>query len=99
MLLCRLVKVMESPDALLHGAIAISMHQVDNVDPAAVDATIQGYVDTIRSRVRGSQPQALMAHLHDFLFEEQGFAGNTDDYYGTANSYLPGNQSAACRSR
>src|SRR5215213_5770686 len=88
-LLSRQVKVIDSPDALLHGAIAISMHQVENIDPAAVDATIQGYVDTIRSRVRGTQPQALMAHLHEFLFEEEGFSGNTEDYYGTANSYLP----------
>ena len=88
-LLSRQVKVIDSPDALLQGAVAISMHQVDNVDPAAVDAQIQRYVDTIRSRVRGSQPQALMAHLHEFLFEEKGFCGNTEDYYGTANSYLP----------
>jgi regulator of sirC expression with transglutaminase-like and TPR domain len=88
-LLARQVKVIDSPDALLHGAIAISMHQVDNVNPAVVDAKIQSYADTIRSRVRGSQPQALMAHLHDFLFEEEGFSGNTEDYYGTANSYLP----------
>ena len=88
-LLARQVKVIESPDALLQGAIAIAMHQVDNIDPAAVDATIQGYADTVRSRVRGPQPQALMAHLHEFLFEEEGFSGNTEDYYGTANSYLP----------
>lgn len=88
-LLARQVKVIESPDALLQGAIAIAMHQVDEIDPAAVDATLQRYADTIRSRVRGTQPQALMAHLHEFLFEEEGFCGNTEDYYGTANSYLP----------
>jgi regulator of sirC expression with transglutaminase-like and TPR domain len=88
-LLARQVKVIDSPDALLQGAIAIAMHQVDNIDPASVDATLQSYADAIRSRVRGSQPQALMAHLHEFLFEEQGFSGNTEDYYGTANSYLP----------
>jgi regulator of sirC expression with transglutaminase-like and TPR domain len=80
---------MNSPDSLLQGAIAISMHQMEDVDPAAVDATLQGYVDTIRSRVRGRQPQALMAHMHEFLFEEQEFRGNADDYYNPANSYLP----------
>jgi regulator of sirC expression with transglutaminase-like and TPR domain len=78
-----------SPDALLNGAVAISMHQLDDVDPAAVDATIQQYADTIRSHVRGRQPQALLAHLHDYLFDELGFAGNTEDYYNPANSYLP----------
>jgi regulator of sirC expression with transglutaminase-like and TPR domain len=80
---------LNSSDALLHGAIAIAMHQMDDADPARVDATLQGYVDTIRSRVRGGQPQALLAHMHDFLFEEQDFQGNCDDYYNTANSHLP----------
>ena len=88
-LLSQQVRSIDSPDALLNGAIAISMHQLENVDPAKVDAQLQGYVDTVRSRVRGSQPQALLAHLHEFLFEEEGFTGDTDDYYSTQNSYLP----------
>ena len=55
----------ESPDALLYGATAISMHQLENVDPAAVDAKLQFYADVVRGRVRGSQPQAVVAHLHE----------------------------------
>ena len=39
--------------------------------------------------MRGRQPQALLAHLHEFLFEEEGFTGDTDDYYNPLNSYLP----------
>lgn len=88
-LLSEQVSHINSPDALLNGAVAISMHQLDDVDPAAVDGTIQQYADAIRSRVRGRQPQALLAHLHEYLFEELGFAGNTEDYYNPANSYLP----------
>ena len=88
-LMKRQVSAMDSPDALLYGAIAISMHQLEHVDPARVDRVLQSYADTIRARVRGAQPQALVAHLHEFLFEEQGFLGNTDDYYNTAKSYLP----------
>ena len=79
----------DSPDALLNGAVAIAMHQMDEVDAAAVDAQLQGYADTVRSRVRGRQPQALLAHLHAVLFDEEGFCGNTDDYYNPANSYVP----------
>jgi len=88
-LLAAQVPSIESPDALLYGAIAISMHQLDAVDPAKVDARIQRYVDLIRSRVRGRQPQAVMAHLHEVLFEEEGFRGNSSDYYNAGNSYLP----------
>src|SRR5687768_7695060 len=87
-LLSRQVKAIESPDALLQGAVAIAMHQLDHADPAEVDATLQRYADTIRKRVRGSQPQALLAHMHDVLFEEEKFSGNTDDYYDTTNSYV-----------
>jgi regulator of sirC expression with transglutaminase-like and TPR domain len=65
------------------------MHQLDDVAPKNVDKTIQSYADAIRKRVRGPQPQAILAHLHEFLFEEQGFAGNVDDYYNPGNSYLP----------
>src|SRR5437773_9673899 len=88
-LLSRQVQAIESPDALVHGATAIAMHQMEGVELAAVDAVLQGYVDTVRSRVRGSQPQAMLAHLHEVLFEEEKFTGNQDDYYNTANSYLP----------
>src|SRR4051812_23509410 len=88
-LLTAQLAAISSPDALLNGAVAISMHQMEDADPAAVDATIQSYADIIRSRVRGNQPQAMLAHLHEFLFEEEGFRGNTDDYYNPANSYLP----------
>src|SRR6185369_7628856 len=84
-LLARQVPAIESPDALVHGATAVAMHQVEGVDIAAVDAILQGYVDTVRSRVRGSQPQALLAHLHEVLFEEEKFIGNQEDYYNTSN--------------
>jgi regulator of sirC expression with transglutaminase-like and TPR domain len=88
-LLARQVGAIESSDALVHGATAIAMHQMDGVDPGEVDATLQRYADTVRGRVRGSQPQAMLAHLHEVLFEEERLIGNTNDYYNTANSYLP----------
>jgi len=88
-LLASQVPTINSPDALLHCACAVAMHQHPEIDPAAIDAQLQGYADTIRGRIRGSQPQALLAHLHEFLFEEERFTGNTQDYYNPANSYLP----------
>lgn len=83
------LSVINSPDALVQGAVAVSLHQMHAADPVKVDATIQQSVDIIRARVRGTQPQALLAHMHEYLFEELKFAGNTLDYYNTANSYLP----------
>src|SRR3954462_8218478 len=78
-----------SPDALMQGAVAVAMHQLKSADAAKVDRTLPSYADGIRSRVRGSQPQALLAHMHEYLFDEINFSGNTLDYYNTSNSYLP----------
>ena len=88
-LLGRQVESINSPDSLLHGAIAIAMHQMDGVNPATVDHQLQKLTDQVRKRVRGHQPQAILAHLHDVLFEHAGFTGNSDDYYNPSNSYLP----------
>jgi regulator of sirC expression with transglutaminase-like and TPR domain len=88
-LLIQQLSSLDSPDALLQGAVAIAMHQLEDVDPGAVDATLQRYADTVRSRVRGRQPQALLAHLHEVLFDEEGFVGDADDYHNPLNSYLP----------
>src|SRR4051812_17078003 len=88
-LMKRQIECMDSHDALLNGAIAVAMHQMDNVDPAAVDRTIQTYADTVRKRVKGSQKQAVIAHLHEYLFDELKFNGSSDDYYDPKNSYLP----------
>jgi regulator of sirC expression with transglutaminase-like and TPR domain len=88
-LLARQVPAIESADGLVHGATAIAMHQLDNVDLAGVDATLQRYVDEVRARVRGSQPQAILAHMHDVLFDDEKFTGNQEDFYNTGNSYLP----------
>jgi regulator of sirC expression with transglutaminase-like and TPR domain len=50
---------------------------------------LQHYADMVRERVRGAQPQAILAHLHSVLFDEEGFTGNAEDYYNTANNFLP----------
>jgi regulator of sirC expression with transglutaminase-like and TPR domain len=43
----------------------------------------------VRGRVRSDNPEALLTHLHDLLFDVLGFRGNALDYYAPANSYLP----------
>lgn len=88
-LLSQQLSGINSTDALVHGAVAISLHQLEDADVATVDATLQRYADTVRSRVRGRQPQAILAHLHEVLFEEEGFTGDSEDYHNPLNSYLP----------
>jgi regulator of sirC expression with transglutaminase-like and TPR domain len=82
------IPVLDTTEGLLNAAIAISMHGLDDIDPAGIEHQLQEMADQISSRVKGTQPQALLAHLHHFLFDEQGFRGNAEDYYSTENSYL-----------
>lgn len=78
-----------SVDGLVRAAAAISMHELEGVQPEAVLHKLDALADRVRSRVKGGQTLALLAHLHDVLFEEEGFVGNVNDYYNPLNSYLP----------
>lgn len=82
------IPVLDTTEGLLNAAIAISMHGLDNVDPAGIDYQLQEMADQVLSRVKGTQTQALLAHLHHLLFDEHGFRGNAEDYYSADNSYL-----------
>ena len=65
------------------------MHGLREVNPALVRNQLFALSSRIKRRVRGRQPQALLAHLHDVLFAEEGFQGNDQDFYDSNNSYLP----------
>lgn len=82
------IPVLDTTEGLLNAAIAISMHGLDDVDPAGIEHQLQDMADQVSSRVRGTQTQALLAHLHHFLFEEEAFRGNSEEYYNSDNSYL-----------
>ena len=47
------------------------------------------HASNVRSRYCGSQQQAVLAHLHEYLFDELGFGGETADYNDACSSYLP----------
>jgi regulator of sirC expression with transglutaminase-like and TPR domain len=80
---------LDTLDGLIDGAMAIARHDDPDVDCGAARQALYAIADDIRGSVRGSQPQALVAHLHDRLFVEHGFIGNTINYHDPANSYLP----------
>jgi regulator of sirC expression with transglutaminase-like and TPR domain len=44
----------------------------------------------------GKRPSNLHAALHQVLFLEEGFAGDTDRYYHALNSYLPAVLNTRC---
>jgi regulator of sirC expression with transglutaminase-like and TPR domain len=88
-LFARQTPLIETSHGLLTAAVAMSMHELDDVTPDFVSRTLAGYADDVRRRVRSNSTEALLAHLHDVLFEEAGFVGNVEDYYNPLNSYAP----------
>jgi regulator of sirC expression with transglutaminase-like and TPR domain len=74
---------------LVRAAIAVSMHALDDVRPQRTLDQIQCLSDRVRARADGSRPDDLHLALHQVLFDEEGFAGDSDKYYHALNSYLP----------
>lgn len=80
---------LEETDSLVRAAVAVAMHERDDADLAEVEKTLADIAAAICKRVRSGSPQALVAQLHQVLFDEWGFGGNVDNYYLPENSYLP----------
>ena len=85
----RELREIHRPLGLFRAASAIALHSrpEDSVDDAC--EAVNKLAGAVRTRVRSRSDQALLAHLHDVMFEVAGFRGNSTDYYNPANSYLP----------
>lgn len=83
------LEAIDTARGLLRCAVAVSMHELEEVDADEIEAQIDALAGTITDRVRSGQPQALFAHAHAVLFDEARFTGSKKDYYASANSYLP----------
>ena len=79
----------ETTESLVLGAIAISMHALDDVEPKTILRQLDDLAARVASRFQSDHPRVALAHLHQVLFEEEGFKGNRADYYSPLNSYLP----------
>jgi len=74
---------------LLWAALQIARDEYPQIDPSAYEAAAHAQSETLRERI-GDPAGALDAlrALQGFLFDEQGYTGNDQDYYDPRNSYL-----------
>ena len=79
----------EESDGLTQMATAIAMHFQQDVTLDQVLSDLAKISNTIKDRVHDLNPHALVAHLHQYMFEELGFQGNDEEYYDPRNSFLP----------
>jgi regulator of sirC expression with transglutaminase-like and TPR domain len=74
---------------LAQTALIIAGDEYPHLDVAAYLRRIDELAQTLRSRLRADiSPADTLALLSRYLFEELGYAGNSDDYYDPRNSYL-----------
>src|SRR6266567_4574182 len=86
----QLAQLLEQPDAridLARGALAIAGEEYPNLEPAVY----LHWLDRQASRIRRRAPDnhaGLLETTRQVLFQEEGFRGNSADYYDPTNSFL-----------
>lgn len=76
-------------DSLWKAAAAVSMHSLDDVSFADMEMRFATLAERVRAGSPSGRSTARLAHLHDVLFEQESFQGDTENYYSSLNSYLP----------
>ncbi|WP_127996667.1 SirB1 family protein [Piscinibacter defluvii] len=75
--------------SLVEAAASIAQDEFPRLDTQAVLAEIDTLADKLRRRIPADAvPVQRLRWLNRFFFQELGFAGNVNNYYDPANSYL-----------
>ena len=84
-----LVSRPETAIDLAEAALVIAQEEYPELEVARYLSCLDGMGADVRTRVGSVEdPHRLIVALGDYLFREQGFHGNTDDYYDPRNSFL-----------
>jgi regulator of sirC expression with transglutaminase-like and TPR domain len=75
--------------ALTEAAVAVAQDEHPRLDPQSVLADIDALAERVKRRLPAdAMPLQRLRMLNHYFFNELGFAGNVNDYYDPANSYL-----------
>ena len=85
----RLVSRPETAIDLAEAALLIAKEEYPTLEVGRYLSSLDAMAAEIRDRVGCAEdPHRLISGLGDYLFREQGFRGNADDYYDPRNSFL-----------
>jgi len=74
---------------LAEGALLIAQEESPSLDVDAYLRRLDAMAEVVSARLGLEiDPQRIVAQLNTYLFDEQGFRGNLEDYYDTRNSFL-----------
>ena len=80
---------LETNAGICNAVTAIAMHFDRQVSPQLVALKLDDIASQVCNRVVSGSSRALTAHLHQVLFDELGFRGNTENFFDPKNSFLP----------
>ena len=85
----RMISRPEEDLDLGRAALLVAGEEYPELDVTEHLRRLDGFAEGVRQRApEGLQPEELAKLLGRYLFEEQGFRGNSDDYYNPDNSYF-----------
>jgi regulator of sirC expression with transglutaminase-like and TPR domain len=83
-----LVSEREERIDLARGCLMIAQDAYPTLDVERYMAEIESLALRLRARLKDAGVEERIIALNEFLYEELGYWGNTDDYYDPRNSYL-----------
>jgi regulator of sirC expression with transglutaminase-like and TPR domain len=87
--IARILSATEAELNLAEAALLIAELEYPDLDVARYLGRLDELARDIRQRLGGEDsPLAKLRAMNRYLFEEQGFAGNSEHYYDPRNSYL-----------
>lgn len=88
----RFIKEVQRPDEAVNLALAalyIAQEEYPELDCVAYIHRLDQMAEDLRARLpEEAYPLKLIRAINEFLFEAQGFVGNSTDYYNPQNSFL-----------
>ena len=89
--LLELAELVSRPDGRIdlgRAALSIARWQYSSLDADAYLERLDGLARAVDGARRSTDELGRLHRLREYLFVEQGFAGNRDDYYDPRNSFL-----------
>ena len=88
-LLRDLIQQPEERIDLAEAALLIAAGEYPDLDRGKYIRRLDTMAETVRQRIGSTaDPRQIIAEINLYLFQEEGFSGNSEDYYDPRNSFL-----------